>query len=238
MVRRAERRSDAARHGCAGFDPHVRNHRPERRPLRRYVTGLVLCLALAGAVTVGSATPARSDGAFLSSTRAIDPPAGFRGICERYDWVCARRSAAARPMSDAERIELARGVNSHVNRTVREISDSRQYRRAEYWALPTARGGDCEDFALMKKHELIRRGVAPERLLIATALTRQRVPHAVLILRTGAGDLVLDNLTDRIRPWQDTGHSYLRIQDPREPRRWQMLLAGGMFGKRIPGPGV
>ncbi len=238
MVCRANRRSDSARQGCAGIDPHARIHRPDRRPLRRYVVGAVFCLTLAGAVTVGSATPAQSDGTYLTSGRSIDPPAGFRGICARYDWVCARRSANARSMTDPERIALARGVNSHVNRTVREISDRRQYRKAEHWALPTARGGDCEDFALMKKHELIRRGVAPERLLSATALTKKRVPHAVLILRTGTGDLVLDNLTDRIRPWRETDHSYLRIQDPQDPRRWQMLLAGGMFGKRVRGPGV
>lgn len=213
--------------------------RTERRGgVRRFLSTVALGFGLAVGVTIGAATPAMAGEAFLLSTKSIAPPAGFHGVCDRYAWACARHSNAARAMTDAERLALAREVNGRVNRTVRPVSDQRQYRAAEVWALPTARGGDCEDYALLKKRELIRLGVSPHRLLIATALTRKREAHAVLILRTGAGDMVLDNLTDRIRPWQKTTHSYLRMQDPDAPGRWQVLLAGGMFGKRGPAPGV
>lgn len=202
------------------------------------VAGFALALALAGALTLGTAAPALSEGGFLLSTKSVAAPSGFHGVCDRYAWACARRTAADAGLDDAARLALAAEVNARVNRTVREISDQRQYRAAEVWALPTKRGGDCEDFALLKKRELIRRGVEPDRLLIATALTRKREAHAVLILRSDRGDLVLDNLTDRIRPWQATGYSFLRMQDPDAPGRWQMVLAGGIFGARAAAPGT
>ena len=82
-------------------------------------------------------------------------------------------------------LRVAKAVNTSVNRSTRAVSDLRQYGDEEVWALPTSLGGDCEDIALLKKRELIKRGIAPERLLIATVLDRNRGSHAVLVLRTG-----------------------------------------------------
>ncbi len=89
--------------------------------------------------------------------------------------------------------------------------------------------GDCEDYALYKKRELIRLGIPPEQLLIAAVLDKQRRIHAVLVVRTGSQDLVLDNLTSRIVPWNRTGYTFLRLQDPDQPSRWVAVYAGGMF---------
>ncbi|SPH18747.1 hypothetical protein DEA8626_02290 [Defluviimonas aquaemixtae] len=124
---------------------------------------------------------------------------------------------------------LARDVNRAVNRKVREVSDLRQYGNDDVWALPTAKGGDCEDFALLKKKELIQRGVAPQNLLIATVLDRRGGPHAVLVLRTSHGDFVLDNLDSRILSWRQTGYTFLRMQDPSNPRRWNAVFSGGLI---------
>ena len=82
---------------------------------------------------------------------------------------------------------------------------------------------------MLKKLRLIEAGIAPEHLLVATALDLNRSAHAVLILRTSAGDYVLDNLRDRIRPWQQTGYSFLLMQDPKAPARWTAIFAGGIF---------
>ena len=185
---------------------------------------------LAVVVALGSGLPAQAGNGFILSTKSVAAPKGFYGICDRYDWACARRAHGSRNFSHAELMALAERVNSSVNRSVREVSDKQQYRVEEVWALPTRRGGDCEDFALLKKRELIRLGVSPDRLLIATALTKRREAHAILMLRTDAGDVVLDNLTSRIKPWRETGYSFLRMQDPEAPSQWRMLLAGGMFG--------
>lgn len=182
-------------------------------------------------LSFGLALPGQASSAFLPLNKPISAPQGFAGICDRYAWACAPTSTRERALSHGELMDAARRVNISVNRQVREISDYDQYRVREHWSLPTARGGDCEDFALLKKRELMRLGVAPERLLIATALTRTREAHAVLILRTDAGDLVLDNLTNRIRPWEKTGYTFLRMQDPSKPAHWQLLAVGGLLSR-------
>ncbi len=200
----------------------------ERPPGEAPRFGRLVRVSLAAlALAICGAGPAFALDAFLVAARAVAPPTGFAGVCDRYSWACAASPRAS--VASAAHLSVAEKVNRSVNRRVREISDQRQYGRTDLWALPTAKGGDCEDFALLKKRELIARGVPPDRLLIATALTARREPHAVLILRTATGDVVLDNLTDRIRPWRDTGYSFLRMQDPAAPGRWQLLLAGGMF---------
>ena len=164
---------------------------------------------------------------FLVARQAIAAPSGAGAICARYDWACARGNGLK--MSDAAAMKVARSVNSAVNRKTRPVSDLAQYGVSENWTLPSQRGGDCEDLALMKKKSLIAQGVAPERLLIATVLDRKRGSHAVLVLRTAAGDYVLDSLVGSIKPWRATGYSFLKMQDPAAPSRWNAIFAGGIF---------
>lgn len=154
-------------------------------------------------------------------------PPGASSICKSYDWACAR--TGQQRLLGEESMKLLRRVNAEANRSIRPVTDLKQYRLEERWALPTARGGDCEDYALYKKRELVRAGVPPEQLLIAAVLDRKRQFHAVLVVRTGGEDLVLDNLTNRIVPWHKTGYTFLRLQDPRMPSRWVSVYAGGVF---------
>ena len=98
------------------------------------------------------------------------------------------------------------------------------------WSQPDEHpGSQHEDYALYKKYELTRAGFPAEQLLIATLLDLNRASHAVLVVRTGANDLVLDNLTNKIVPWHKTGYTFLRMQDPRKPKRWVSVMAGGIF---------
>lgn len=200
----------------------------------RHVRGLVTALLalLVGLALPNQAMPSASDGVpvFLAARKPIAAPAGFAGLCQSHRWLCARSGAGATVPGDA--LGRAAAINRAVNHGVRQISDRRQYGRDEVWALPTRRGGDCEDLAMLKKQKLIAAGMPAERLLLATALDRRRQPHAVLILRTARGDLVLDNLTDRILPWQATGYSFIKMQNPDRPSRWDAVLAGGIFDRR------
>lgn len=168
-----------------------------------------------------------SSGAFLIGNRSITAPAGFQGLCSKYNWVCARSHQSS--ISQADVLKMAKAVNLHVNRRTRQIDDQRQYGREEYWTLPSARGGDCEDLVLLKKKMLLERGVSSETLLIATVLDRKLQSHAVLILRTNRGDLVLDNMTNKIVPWRSTGYTFLKLQNPRSLSRWQAVLSGGVI---------
>lgn len=213
-----------------GFDPRLgkrtvlRRRNPIVTTFRVAVTGAALALGFA----VAAAGPAYAAQTIIS-TKSISAPYGFQGICDRYAWACSR-SSAARINDTRSQLAVADRVNRSINRRVRSVSDQDQYKQREYWALPTAIGGDCEDFALLKKRELIRAGLAPNKLAIATVLDRQERAHAVLVLRTDSGDYVLDNLTSRIKPWNKTGYSFLRMQDAGTASGWTLVMKGGIFG--------
>jgi predicted transglutaminase-like cysteine proteinase len=186
---------------------------------------LVLAAALAAPAMASESRP--SVAGLLPVKESVGAPQGASALCATYAWACAK--SGKRVTVDAAMLQVIKDVNSRVNRSVRPVNDITQYGTAERWALPTRRGGDCEDYALLKKKELIAAGLAPEQLLIATVLDRKRQSHAVLVVRTGKQDLVLDNLTGRIMPWQQTGYTFLRVQNPAKPSGWVAVLAGGIF---------
>ncbi len=158
-------------------------------------------------------------------------PLGFRTICGQYPWACSNRSQG-RITGDAEILAIARKINSHVNRTVRPVSDQAQFGVRERWTLPTSGKGDCEDYVLMKLKKLIDAGVAPNRLFMAQVLPRRNEQHVVLVVRTGKGDYVLDNLTSRVRTWQQTGYTFLKMQNARNASKWDVVLLGPMASRR------
>ncbi len=166
-----------------------------------------------------------SNSNFIPHRGGAPAPSGAQALCQTYSWACAR--AGSRSATSADQLQRVSAVNARVNHSVRSVEDDRQYGVAEHWALPTRIGGDCEDFALLKKRELVLQGVDPRRLLIATVLDRQRNPHAVLVFRSDKGDLVLDNLTDQIRSWRETRYIFLQMQDPDRPSRWVNVFASG-----------
>lgn len=201
--------------------------RSEKLAHRAGITWLALVIGLCATVPALSIDARRPSADIVPIRAQVPPPPGAQSLCSMYDWACAKSNRQMLIGDDT--MKTVRAINARANRSIRSISDYNQYRIAERWALPTQRGGDCEDFALYKKRELIRAGIPAEQLLIAAVLDRKRQSHAVLVLRTGTQDLVLDNLTSRIVPWQKTGYTFLRLQDPRQPARWVSVMAGGML---------
>lgn len=192
--------------------------------------GLSVCLSVL-MIFMGSAGMAamREDQAYLRTGAVQAPPKGAADLCVAYAWAC-KIDGKVSPVSAKSQMSIVTMINREINATVPEISDLAQYGELERWALPTARGGDCEDIAMRKKHDLIEAGIAPQSLMLSTVLDRDLNAHAVLVFRGESGDLVLDNLTDRILPWAETGYSFLRMQDPASPDRWRAVLSGGIFG--------
>ena len=77
--------------------------------------------------------------------------------------------------------------------------------------------------------KLIEAGLDPQSLLISTVLDRNRNAHAVLVMRTVQGDYILDNLRDEVKHWRQTGYTFLRMQDPADPRKWTAVIDGGIM---------
>ena len=128
-------------------------------------------------------------------------------------------------------------VNRAVNNAVHPITDERLYDRIEKWTYPRlARlrlspggevvetlAGDCEDYVLLKRAELMKTGWPADALLITVVRDLEGLGHAVLTVRTDRGDLVLDNQTETIAHWRATGYSFIKRQSARDPRVWVSL---------------
>ena len=97
----------------------------------------------------------------------------------------------------------------------------------ETWSLPLEHSGpasgDCEDYALEKQHLLIARGWPRSMLRLAVALHPKLGTHAVLIATTADGDFVLDNLSSKVRRWNQTGYVFLARQSPDDDLVWHAV---------------
>lgn len=92
--------------------------------------------------------------------------------------------------------KMADGVNRMMNE-VKYVPDSKNWGQSDYWETPVefmARGGDCEDYAISKYVALRALGVPEDRMRVAIVHDMQKnIPHAVLVVYTEDGTVVLDN---------------------------------------------
>lgn len=97
---------------------------------------------------------------------------------------------------------MATKVNDIINKQ-KYIVDSKNYGQNDYWSTPMeffARGGDCEDYAIAKYASLRMLGVPDDRMRIAIVQdTVQNIPHALLIVYTDQGPLILDNQVNSVK---------------------------------------
>jgi predicted transglutaminase-like cysteine proteinase len=106
-------------------------------------------------------------------------------------------------------------VNAAVNRSIRPRNDASG---SDVWTVG-ASAGDCEDYVLTKRRQLIKAGLPASSLRIAYVKTRQGEGHAILVVVTSKGKLVLDNLTATIRPLSQTGYRIVSMQGA-NPNNW------------------
>lgn len=148
-------------------------------------------------------------------------PLSFLRFCLRRPAECAQTEEASAPVSaPAPLVELAR-VNRAVNRAIRPRHKALVNGLGDWAIAPAA--GDCNDFAVTKRHELLKRGWAMNSLLLSAVETAWGEAHLVLVVRTDEDDLVLDNLTGEIRPWRETGYRWIKRQSATDPSRWVSL---------------
>ena len=108
---------------------------------------------------------------------------------------------------------LLHQINASVNRDLYYLPDVRNYGLADIpitepgvhrpisGRLPPARYGDCEDFALTKKHRLEQSGFSTTRTFVATASvpdTHGRTMHSVLAVPEGCEWWILNNRHNEI----------------------------------------
>ena len=102
-------------------------------------------------------------------------------------------------------------------------TDLEHYGVPDYWSLPTDGKGDCEDYALLKRHKLIMLGWPSAALLMTVVRDTKGEGHAVLTARTTGGDFILDNKSNEVRLWNQTSYEFLMRQSYLNPRAWIAL---------------
>lgn len=151
-------------------------------------------------------------------------PMAFTRFCLEYPAECKPQ----RLVFAGDRIELnitrwaeLEDVNRTVNSSIHPERNEDGL-AGEKWLLGPPRG-DCNDYAVTKRHELIARGWPARTVLLSEVVTVSGEHHLVTVVRTDSGDLVLDNLTDQIMPWSRTPYRWVRIQMPRNPNYWASI---------------
>ncbi|MDA9508710.1 hypothetical protein XI09_29545 [Bradyrhizobium sp. CCBAU 11386] len=149
-------------------------------------------------------------------------------FCLRYEDECrARLLFRGGPilLTEARWADL-KDVNLAVNRAI--IPERNELGLAgETWLIDPERG-DCNDYAVTKRHRLLKRGWPARTLLLGEVVIPSGEHHLVLLVRTKSGDLVLDNLTPQIRPWSRAPYRWVRIQSPGNPRYWTTVAQRGV----------
>lgn len=186
--------------------------------LESLAAAALLFLGATSATTEASGLSAMATGGLTSQ------PIGHYDFCKTYPRECSIRPHDRKPLTITNDVwAMVVNVNKTVNDAVKPMTDFDIYGKEEVWAYPDQGVGDCEDYVLEKRRELMKAGVSLANLLITVVRKPDGDGHAVLTLRTDQGDFVLDNLNDRVIPWYETGYTYLKRQSISHTGRWVTL---------------
>ncbi len=148
----------------------------------------------------------------------VVPPA-FWAFCAHFSQECRPTgpSVASVVLTAEKRAELE-SVNQSVNASLKEVADPE-----DEWTLSYT-SGDCEEFAIRKRHDLIAKGWPSSVLSLTTARIEDGRGHLVLTVRTSeGGDLVLDNRRGAVMTTAGSGYRFFFRQSTQSPRVWESM---------------
>lgn len=185
---------------------------------------ITYALLIAGITTVTTSQPLEAaNTAHMRLAGLTSQPIGHHNYCKQYPSDCRiKASSASAPQLTRERWKDLVEVNSYSNSTIKPVTDLEGFGVEELWTYPTSYG-DCEDYVLMKRHMLMQRGWPASALLITVVLQPNGEGHAVLTVRTDRADYVLDNLDNKIKPWNETEYTYLKRQSAKYSGHWTKI---------------
>ncbi|GLK81349.1 transglutaminase [Methylopila turkensis] len=177
---------------------------------------------VAGAQSVKLASASSME--VISSAKA---PMGWLQFCKAQPEECATKpmKPVKAKLSAARIAELDR-VNRRINAEIAPVTDQELYGVEELWTYPSEAKGDCEDYVLLKRRTLIEAGWPRQALLITVVRDLKGDGHAVLTVVTDRGDYALDNQADDVKPWFETGYTFVKRQSQSDPNQWVLLGDG------------
>jgi predicted transglutaminase-like cysteine proteinase len=153
------------------------------------------------------------------------PPVGHTRFCLQYPADCAVQKIDFRyryiRLTPERWLEL-NDINREVNRDIAfEYTSSEA--TADWIIAPST--GDCKDYAVTKRHELLERGWPSRALLLSEVVVPSGKHHLILVAHTKDVDLVLDNLNYHILSVATTFRRYrwVRIELPQNPKLWASM---------------
>lgn len=166
---------------------------------------------------------------FLNPIEQTNPPIGHYEFCKINPNECQLTGRDNGPMHLSRNAwSKMISVNTAVNNKIQPLTDMQIHGVEERWSYPT-QVGDCEDYVLLKRLQLIKAGFSPADLLITVVLQPDGAGHAILTVRTDFGDFVLDNMRDEVKLWHETGYRFIKRQSSEHAGAW-MRLGGGQSG--------
>lgn len=168
-------------------------------------------------------TPVLALLAGLSAAQTLGP-AGFYTMCTSLQAEC-------QPVVQTASLTFAevRRINLTVNKDIRPQPEPPG---VDIWQV-APRDGDCDDYAMTKRHELIAAGFGSERARVAVGVAPGGQLHAVLLVNFGPNFYVLDNLTDAVLPVERSAVQILTVQSTENPRVWLKAPGSGGGGEPV-----
>ncbi len=189
--------------------------------LRRGAAASLIVLAVLATPTASNADERPL---FISLGEATRAPIGWIEFCVEYDPECKTKPSQPRDVmlstqawKDLERVNL--WVNTHI----KPMTDMDHWGVVERWNYPDDGYGDCEDYVLLKRKMLMQAGWPREALLITVVRDKRGDGHAILTVKTDKGEFILDNQTNDILLWSDTGYRFVKRQSQSDPNVWIAL---------------
>jgi predicted transglutaminase-like cysteine proteinase len=205
--------------------------------MARHLLAVSLLSALTGSIFAGDVDARnrlyQDTNSYTLIAEASPTLAPFQHVrfCLHYPSDCK-----SNPMEDeridlnVENLELLRRVNGSVNTAITPKLKNYGPDLQEGWTIAPA-SGDCNDYAITKRHALLESGLPAKALRLSTVTTASGIGHLVLVVATTKGDMVLDNLTESIRPWQNTEYRWLKIQSASDARFWNEIRTPGAMAQ-------
>lgn len=208
-------------------------HDEVTRPLRRsavvaLVSG-IMAFAASLAPSVASAQmtaalPSPSSIGKVDTTGVARPVQGWVKFCERYAGECEIDPTQPATISLSTRTwRTLNAVNRQVNAAIKPRTDMDHWGVVDRWDIPEDGFGDCEDYQLLKRRILVEQYHLPRRAMRMTVvIDEQGEGHAVLMVRTDEGDLILDNKRSAVLAWHRTGYVFVK-REGQDGRDWVSL---------------
>lgn len=160
----------------------------------------------------------------IAFNKPVLAPVAFVRFCMRYQEDCNVTLAGV----DLEPVVLTNDrwdelvkVNEQVNRAIKPEENAGGVMTEEWIVSP--RRGDCNDYAVTKRHELLARGWPSHSLMLAEVVVASGEHHLILVVRTHDDDFVLDNLSSVVRPVSQIGYEWVRAQRLENPKLWATI---------------